>query len=71
MNGTEKLFQTFLHIPFVESTCGSGILNIGLRLFQSLVDGLPVVEPSGKVYDFGTHKDIRPVDRLFELDAIQ
>ena len=71
MDGTEKLFQTFFHIPFVEGTWGSGILHIGLCLFQGFVDGLAVVEASGKVDDFGTDEDISTVDRLFELDAVQ
>jgi len=46
-------------------------LHIGLCLFQGFVDGLAVVETSGKVDDFGTDEDIGTVDRLFELDAVQ
>ena len=44
--------------PLSKAREGS-VLDIGLRLFQSLVDGLPVVETSGKVYDFGADEDIR------------
>ena len=71
MDGTEKLFQTLFHIPFVEGTCGCGILHIGLCLFQCLVDGLAVVEASGKVYNLWTDENICPVNRFLELDAVQ
>ena len=65
MNGQEKLLKTRFEISFVESTGSCGILHIGLCLFQSFVDSLPVIEPSGKTYDFGTDKDVGTAARLF------
>ena len=46
-------------------------MHIGLCLFQGFVDGLAVVEASGKVDDFGADENIGTVNRLFELDAVQ
>ena len=71
MDGTEELFQTFLHITFIESAGGCGILHIGLCLFQCLVNSLPVIKSSGEVDDFRTDENICPVNRLFKLDTIQ
>ena len=71
MNSTEELFQAFLHVSFVESTCGGNILYVGLCLFQSLVNSLTIIKPSGKVHNLGPDENICPADGLFKLNPLQ
>ena len=46
------------------------VLDIGLRLFQGFVDGLPVVKALGEVDDFRSYEDVASGDRLLQLDAV-
>ena len=44
MNGFEELVKESFKITFIKVLDRFFILDVGLRLFQSLVNGLPVVE---------------------------
>ena len=71
MDSLEEFVQKGFKVSFVESLGRSGILHIGLCLLQGAVNGLAVVETFGKLYDFGTYKDVGTADRLLQLDTFE
>ena len=71
MNRLEELLQESLEVAFIKMFHGFFVLDVGLRLLQRLVDGLPVVEALGKTYNLRSDKDITTGDGFLQLNTIK
>ena len=71
MDGFEELRQEGVEVPLVEGAGSRSILDVGLCLFQSAVDGLRVVEAAGELRDFRPHEHVCPADGLAQLQPFE
>ena len=71
MNRLEELLKESLEVAFIEVLHSFLVLDVGLRLLQCLVDGLPVIEALGEGHDFRSHEDVATGDGFLQLDAVE